>query len=63
MNWSNIDKSEKSMLRRDFPGGPVVKTLCFQCRGHGFDPCWGKNIPHAHATRLDQKHVEEKNRL
>ena len=24
----------------DFPGGPVVKTLCFHCRGRGFDP-WG----------------------
>ena len=21
----------------DFPGGPVVKTLCSQCRGHGFN--------------------------
>ena len=21
----------------DFPGGPVVKTLRFQCRGLGFD--------------------------
>ena len=27
---------------RDFPGGPVVKTLCFQCRGHGFDP-WSED--------------------
>ena len=22
----------------DFPGGPVVKTLRFQCRGNGFYP-------------------------
>ena len=22
----------------DFPGGPVVKTLSFQCRGSGFGP-------------------------
>jgi len=22
----------------DFPGGPVVKTPCFYCRGHRFDP-------------------------
>ena len=22
---------------RNFPGGPVVKTLHFYCRGHGFD--------------------------
>ena len=26
----------------DFPGGPVVKTLCFHCRGHKFDP-WSRN--------------------
>ena len=23
---------------KEFPGGPVVKTPSFQCRGHGFDP-------------------------
>ena len=26
----------------EFPGGPVVRTLHFDCRGHGFDP-WSKN--------------------
>ena len=26
----------------DFPGCPVVKTLCFQCRGCGFNP-WSGN--------------------
>ena len=26
----------------DFPGGPVVKTSCIQCRGHGFNP-WSGN--------------------
>ena len=25
----------------DFPGGPLVKTPCFQCREHGFDPWLG----------------------
>ena len=25
----------------NFPGGPVVKTPRFQCRGYGFDPCSG----------------------
>ena len=26
----------------DFPGGPVARTLCSQCRGPGFDP-WSRN--------------------
>ena len=26
----------------DFPGGPVVKTPFFHCRGHEFDP-WSGN--------------------
>ena len=29
----------------DFPGGPVDKNSPCQCRGHRFDPCFGK-IPH-----------------
>ena len=31
----------------DFPGGPVAKTLCFQCRGIGSIPGQGTKIPHA----------------
>ena len=27
----------KNVHTREFPCGPVVKTLCFQCRGHGSD--------------------------
>ena len=26
----------------DFPGSPVVKTLCFQCREHRFNPWFGE---------------------
>ena len=26
--------------RKDFPGGPVVKTSCFQCRSSGSSPGW-----------------------
>ena len=29
------------------PGGVMVKTLCFLCRGHGFNPWWGTKIPQA----------------
>ena len=25
----------------EFPGGPVVRTPCFHCRGHGFNPGLG----------------------
>ena len=28
--------------KRDFPGDPVVKTLCFLSRGHKFNP-WSGN--------------------
>ena len=28
---------------RDFSGGPVAKTPCFQCKGLRFDP-WSKNL-------------------
>ena len=37
---------KKKKEKEDFPGGPVVKTPRSQCRGHGFNPWWGK-IPHA----------------
>ena len=29
---------------KDFPGGPVVKTLNFQCRGPGSNPVQGTKI-------------------
>ena len=32
----------KLQATRDFSGGPVVRTLCFHCRGHRFDP-WSQN--------------------
>ena len=28
-------------LYKNFPGGPMVKTLHFQCRDLRFDPCLG----------------------
>ena len=44
---------DNQKLGEDFSGGPVVKTLCPQCRGHGFDP-WLEKIVHA-AWRKKQK--------
>ena len=38
----------------DFPGGPVVKTPSFHCKGCRFDP-WSGKIPHA--TWCSQKKI------
>ena len=41
----NLSKSQIPHLKnevRDFPSGPVAKTLCFQCRGCRFNP-WSGN--------------------
>ena len=32
-------------MKGDFPGGPVVKTPCCQCRGHRFDFWLGNYAP------------------
>ena len=41
-NNNNIYKALWKISERgigwDFPGGPVVKTLYFHCRGHKFNP-------------------------
>ena len=37
----------KSPPIRGFPGGPVAKTPCSQCRGPGLDPWPGNQIPSA----------------
>ena len=26
---------------REFPGGPVIRDLCFHCKGHGFNSWLG----------------------
>ena len=35
----------KTAHRRDLPGGPGVKTLCFHCKGHRFDLSLGHKDP------------------
>lgn len=30
---------------RDFPSGPVIKTLCLHCRGNRFEPWSGNKDP------------------
>ena len=44
-NWRKLSK--EYMKSWVFPGGPVAKLLCFQCRGPGFDPWSGNWIPYA----------------
>ena len=39
---SEVSQKEKD---RDFPGGPVVKTPCFHCRGNGLHPWSGNKDP------------------
>ena len=34
---SGVDVGINNSISGDFPGGPVVKTPCFKCRGHGSD--------------------------
>ena len=35
-------KNIQSRIRREFPGGPVVRTQRFDCQGPGFNP-WSGN--------------------
>ena len=45
ISWSFVLPSVMSVSKRhhqDVPGGPLVKTLCSQCRGHAFNP-WSRN--------------------
>ena len=37
--WTEVTRKKTEC--GDFPGGPVVKTPQFHCRGHGFDPWLG----------------------
>ena len=49
MNLDIIKEREKYKIWHccNFPSGPVVKTLCFHCRGRRFDLWLGTKILHA----------------
>ena len=53
-------KKDKSW---EFPGGPVVRTLHFHCRGPGFNPGWGTKIPQAvrHGQKKQKQKQKQKN--
>ena len=40
-------KADQKLSPREFPGGPVVRTLSFYCRGTGSIPGQGTKILHA----------------
>ena len=48
---------------RDFPGGPVVKTLRFYCRRHGFDPWSGelRSYMLQHDPKINKRKPSEMN--
>ena len=46
-----------------FPGGPVVRALCFHCRGHGFDPWSGNQDSTSHMARPKKKKKNQKERI
>ena len=48
-----MDKDEDP---RDLPGGPVVKTVCFHCKGHRINPWSGNKVLHAtgHSQKLNK---------
>ena len=43
----NSPQSVKNCSLGNFPGGPMAKTPHSQCRGPGFDPWSGNQVPHA----------------
>ena len=51
----------KETEAQDFPGGPVVKILCFYHMGYGFDSWSGKfHMLHSAAKKKKKKWKKEK---
>ena len=49
----------------NFPGSPVVQTLHFHCRGHGFEPWLGKLrscTPHGTAKNNNTNYLKQTNK-
>ena len=43
VNYNSVkNKLKKKAKRREFPGGPVVRTPHFHCRGPGLNPLVGE---------------------
>ena len=54
ITFQDVSLSEKCKMW-EFPGGPVVRTQRFHCRGPGFNPCQGTKIPQAAQRRQKKK--------
>ena len=46
-----IHATDSKSMRREFPGGPVVKTLPSNVGGASTIPGWGSKVPHASQTK------------
>ena len=53
-------KGIQEIYLREFPGSPVAiaRTLCFHCRGHGFEPWSGNSDPASHVAKKKKKKRE-----
>ena len=54
-----MEKKEKKQ-KREFPGGPMVKTLHFHSEGLGLIPSQGTKILHAKKNRGGRKRKSKK---
>ena len=43
---AQADRSVRVNTSRNFPAGPVVRTLCFHCKGCGLNPWLGELRSH-----------------
>ena len=53
----SVAKNVYKLPTENFPRGPVVKSLCFHCRGHRLVSGWGTEIPYAawHSGKKKEK--------
>ena len=56
--FKELRNSNKICVSRDFPGGPVVKTLPSNAGDAGSTPDWRAKIPHASAAKKPQRKTE-----
>ena len=49
----------KISQERDFPHGPLARTPCSQCRGLGFNPWSGNQIPQAILKMEDPAYLNQ----